>query len=79
MPENAIDDPIKRWDFVHETLAGVLQDLLAIHNSEQCEGLRADTLLAIGYATGVVSRARALIERDIDDAKRATPPEEHVA
>lgn len=49
-----------------DVLAGVLDNVP--------DGTSSDTALAVGYTLGTISRAKALVGRDIDDAKTGEAP-----
>lgn len=57
---------------IHAVLQKALDDLLTLYG--QVDGLSPDTCLAIGYAMGTLSKAKALVGRDIDDAKARERP-----
>lgn len=44
-------------------------DALAEVRGNVPHGVREDTAMAVGYALGTISKAKALVGRDIDDAK----------
>ncbi len=52
---------------VHYTLDAVYQTLLRLNDPATLEQLSTTTVHAIGEATGIVSKARALVGRDIDN------------
>jgi hypothetical protein len=55
---------------LHAALQQVADALAAMRGNWPPE-MRPDTAHAIGYATGAVSKAKALVGRDIDDARAA--------
>lgn len=54
---------------LHNRVHAVYNDLLGLCDAIGTEGLSSDTVFAIGEAAGIASRAKALVARDIDDAK----------
>lgn len=50
---------------IYELLTDTFDKLCGLHG--QCDGLSADSAFAIGFAAGSISRAKALVGRDIDD------------
>jgi hypothetical protein len=65
---------LKRW---HTELVGAYEALMKLSNEglggAWPAGISNDSVMAIGQAAGIVSKAKALIGRDIDDAKPAEP------
>lgn len=59
---------------LHSSLHAVHNDLLGLCPAIETEGLSSDTVFAIGEAVGVVSRAKDLVGRCIDDARESTKP-----
>lgn len=59
---------------IHATLQGIFNELFRV--SLDKNGLSVDTIFALGEALGVVSKAKALVGRDIDDAQRRPASEE---
>jgi hypothetical protein len=54
---------------IHAILQDAFEKLAALHG--QCDGVSTDTAFAIGEATGLISKAKALIGRDIDTERKA--------
>jgi hypothetical protein len=52
---------------IHRTLQIVFEELLRV--AQNFDGLKMDTVFALGEAMGFVSKAKALVGRDIDDAR----------
>jgi hypothetical protein len=52
---------------VHETLKIAFEELVRV--SGNFEGLKMDTVFALGEALGILSKAKALVGRDVDDAR----------
>lgn len=50
---------------VHATLQECFEAMAALYG--KCDGLSTDTVFAIGEATGIIAKAKALVGRDIDD------------
>lgn len=61
------DKLVADMEAVHADLQAIWDRFLAIH--ARLQGMRGpvDTAFALGEATGVTSRAKALVGRDIDD------------
>jgi hypothetical protein len=56
---------------IHARLRATHDELLDLVYSERAlHSMSADTAAALGYATGCISKAKALLGRDIDDRKR---------
>lgn len=63
---------LKRW---HATVNEVYERLCALPlDPDRPEGLSIDTMFALGLATGHISKAKALLGRDIDDCRPAPEP-----
>jgi hypothetical protein len=54
---------------IHQTLQAAFDQIHKL-TKEDLNGISTDTIMAIGYALGCVSKAKALVGRDIDDEKR---------
>lgn len=54
---------------IHKVLQQAYDQLLALHGKVHC--LSSDTVFAIGEATGILSKAKALVGRDIDNERDA--------
>jgi hypothetical protein len=54
---------------VHAVLQQAFHDVRALHG-ELGSDVSPDTAFAIGEALGVISRAKALVGRDIDDGRK---------
>ena len=52
---------------IHAVLQQAFDALIALHG--QIDGVSPDTAYAIGEATGVLSKAKALLGRDIDQGQ----------
>lgn len=61
----ADEGPMKPTE-VHKVLEDAYAQLKGL--IYELEDVRTDTAAAIGYATGALSKAKALVGRDIDDA-----------
>jgi hypothetical protein len=55
---------------MHRHLQTALDNILSECPPRERPGLKLDTAFAIGQAAGMISQAKALIGRDIDDAAR---------
>jgi hypothetical protein len=53
---------------IHRTLQVVFEELLCVSNFD---GLSLDTIFALGEALGIITKAKALVGRDIDQAEGA--------
>jgi hypothetical protein len=51
---------------VHETLRQAFEKVLGLSEGEWPDGLSQDSVFAIGEAIGILSKAKALVGRDID-------------
>jgi hypothetical protein len=51
---------------VHGTLQSAFEEVLRVSNN--FDGLKTDTIFALGEAIGILAKAKALVGRDIDDA-----------
>jgi hypothetical protein len=60
-------EKLKDW---HARLADLRNTLMELYADGAPAGLGMDTALAIGEAAGIISKAKAMIGRDIDDAER---------
>jgi hypothetical protein len=63
----------KNMEAVHAILNAAYEAIgqLKSGNHERLlDGLGSDTLVAIGYAMGSIGKAKAMVGRDIDDARR---------
>ena len=52
---------------LHELLQAAFDSLATVHGHVP-DGAGTDTALAVGYALGAISKAKALVGRDIDQA-----------
>lgn len=59
---------VEGMKLLHQTLRGVYDTLLAIRSAGLPDGVGSDTAFAIGETTGILSKAKGLLGRDIDDA-----------
>jgi|HubBroStandDraft_2_1064218.scaffolds.fasta_scaffold266708_2 hypothetical protein len=57
---------LKRW---HAVLHAQYEEMCALVFHGCPEGLSTDTAAALGFAVGSLSKAKALLGRDIDDLK----------
>lgn len=55
---------------LHATLQKAYELVLTLRVPDWPEGIGSDTAFAIGEAAGILSKAKALVGRDIDDARR---------
>ena len=62
------EEALKR---VHEMLHAAHDEVENIRRSLHIDHLSPDSAFAIGHALGVIERAKALVGRDIDDARRS--------
>jgi hypothetical protein len=53
---------------LHAILERAFKELAEVHGQVP-EGTGVDSALAVGYTLGCLSKAKALVGRDIDDAK----------
>ena len=59
---------VDRLKAVHGKLRTALHEVL--ETKDMLDGASTDTLLAIGEALGIISKAKGLLGRDIDQASR---------
>lgn len=59
---------IDQWKATHAALGAQLTELLML--ARALTGASSDTYFALGEAAGVISKAKGLLGRDIDDATR---------
>lgn len=63
---------LKRW---HAELNTIFDRLVALPMAGFPDGASSDTIHAVGFAAGVVAKAKALLGRDIDDGGRKEQPD----
>lgn len=59
---------ILRMKALHAVLRASYDAMLRVREAGMPDGVGSDTAFAIGEATGVLSKAKGLLGRDIDDA-----------
>lgn len=68
----AIGPNIERLKALHGVLREMQDALLRVKEAGLPDGIGSDTAFAIGEATGVLSRPKGLVGRDVDDARRSS-------
>jgi hypothetical protein len=61
-----------RLKALHAVLRASYDALIRIREAGLPDGVGTDTAFAIGEATGVLSKAKGLLGRDIDDVRRSS-------
>jgi hypothetical protein len=67
MPDQSAQQ-VECWSAVHAVLHAAYHTLVELCGRPDLVGLSEDTIRAIGYATGCLSKARELVARDIENA-----------
>jgi hypothetical protein len=58
---------------IHAVLQQAFADVAALHG-QMPDGIGVDTAFAIGEALGVISKAKSLVGRDVDDHEQQMRP-----
>ena len=67
-----VEPDLARMKALHGVLREMQDALLRVKEAGLPDGIGSDTAFAIGEAAGVLSRAKGLVGRDVDDAGRSS-------